>query len=461
MPKTNTCNPEVQEYFCEVGRYWVREFDIDGWRLDVASEINDGFWRAFRQAVKEEKPECVLIGEVWETAQHWLNGDIFDSTMNYDFRKHCRRFFAEQSIDAAEFDARVTNMRMRYKLPVLYAQLNLLDSHDVSRFYSLCEKDPARMQLAVLFQMTFTGIPSVFYGDERGIYGLKEAEYRHEMTWSQEPPALAEFYKKAMHLRTEHPALCRGSYHTIKAEKKNELYGYERIDGKEKITVFLNNQSAAAEIPPMNGKMLWQQGYEVVEGVKRTRGKENVFHKLSAGLFYKLISKAVKIDMSRASDFKLMDRRAVEALLAMPERNAFFRALSSWIGFRTTSVEFDVQEREIGESKWSTKSLIRYAISNIVSFSSAPMTLVTITGILGFLFAVILGIQTLVNYFSGHAVEGFTTVILIILIMGSLILMGLGVIGYYIAKIYEEVKCRPRYIVSRKVGAGMTWEKRR
>ena len=186
--------------------------------------------------------------------------------------------------------------------------------------------------------------------------------------------------------------------------------------------------------------------------VKRTRGKENVFHKLSAGLFYKLISKAVKIDMSRASDFKLMDRRAVEALLAMPERNAFFRALSSWIGFRTTSVEFDVQEREIGESKWSTKSLIRYAISNIVSFSSAPMTLVTITGILGFLFAVILGIQTLVNYFSGHAVEGFTTVILIILIMGSLILMGLGVIGYYIAKIYERSEerrvgkeCRSRW----------------
>lgn len=206
---------------------------------------------------------------------------------------------------------------------------------------------------------------------------------------------------------------------------------------------------------------LWQQGYEVVEGVKRTRGKESVFHKMSAGLFYKMISKAVKIDMSHASDFKLLDRRAVEALLEMPERNAFFRALSSWIGFRTTSVEFDVQEREVGESKWSTKSLIRYAISNIVSFSSAPMTMVGITGILGFLFAVILGIQTLVKYFSGNAVEGFTTVILLILIMGSFILMGLGIIGYYIAKIYEEVKCRPRYIISRKIGKNMTWERRR
>lgn len=206
---------------------------------------------------------------------------------------------------------------------------------------------------------------------------------------------------------------------------------------------------------------LWQQGYEVVEGVKRTRGKESVFHKMSAGMFYKMISKAVKIDMSHASDFKLLDRRAVEALLEMPERNAFFRALSSWIGFKTVSVEFDVHEREVGESKWSTKSLIRYAISNIVSFSSAPMMLVGFTGILGFLFAVILGIQTLVNYFSGNAVEGFTTVILLILIMGSFILMGMGVIGYYIAKIYEEVKCRPRYIISKKIGKNMTWERRR
>ena len=190
---------------------------------------------------------------------------------------------------------------------------------------------------------------------------------------------------------------------------------------------------------------------EVVEGVKHSRGKESALHKASAGLFYKLISSAVKIDMSRASDFKLLDRKAVNALLDMPERNVFFRALSSWIGYRKTTVEFDVQERTEGESKWSTKSLIKYAVKNIVSFSTVPMQCVTVAGVFVFLLAIVLGIQSLVRYFSGHAVEGFTTVILLILIIGSIIMISLGIIGYYIAKIYEEVKGRPRYLISRKL----------
>ena len=196
---------------------------------------------------------------------------------------------------------------------------------------------------------------------------------------------------------------------------------------------------------------LWEQGYEVVEGVKHSRGKESLAHKASAGMFYKLISKAVGIDMSRASDFKLLDRKAVDALLDMPERNAFFRALSALIGYKTTSVEFDVREREEGESKWSTKSLIRYAITNIVSFSSAPMQFVTGAGVFVFLLAVILGIQTLIHYFTGNAVEGFTTVILLLLLIGSILMISLGIIGYYISKIYEEVKGRPRYLISRKI----------
>ena len=206
--------------------------------------------------------------------------------------------------------------------------------------------------------------------------------------------------------------------------------------------------------PEMLVKMyrLWEQGYEVVEGVKRSRGKESAVHRASAGLFYKIISRAVGIDMSRASDFKLLDRRAVDALLSMPERNVFFRALSSWIGFRTISVEFDVQERTEGESKWSTWSLIKYAIKNIVSFSTVPMQCVTVAGVCVFFLAIVLGIQSLVRYFSGHAVEGFTTVILLLLLIGSIIMISLGIIGYYISKIYEEVKGRPRYLISSVIG---------
>lgn len=196
---------------------------------------------------------------------------------------------------------------------------------------------------------------------------------------------------------------------------------------------------------------LWKQGYEVVEGVKHSRGKESPMHKASAGMFYKLMSRATNIDMSRASDFKLLDRQAVEVLLEMPERNAFFRAMSSWIGFKTASVEFDVQEREAGVSKWSTKSLIKYAVTNIVGYSSAPMQFVTGAGVLVFLLGIVLSIQTLVRYFSGHAVEGFTTVILLLLLLGSIIMISLGIIGYYISRIYEEVKGRPRYIISRRI----------
>lgn len=196
---------------------------------------------------------------------------------------------------------------------------------------------------------------------------------------------------------------------------------------------------------------LWQQGYEIVEGVKRSRGKESGAHRSAAGLFYKIMSRSTGIDMMRASDFKLLDRRAVNVLLDMPERNMFFRALSSWIGFEQAQVEFDVQEREAGESKWSTGKLIRYAVSNIAGFSTAPMQFVTWAGVFVLIFAIIMGIQTLVRYFTGHSVEGFTTVILLILFIGSIIMISLGIIGYYIARIYEEAKGRPRYIVSRRV----------
>ena len=195
---------------------------------------------------------------------------------------------------------------------------------------------------------------------------------------------------------------------------------------------------------------LWQEGYQVVEGVKTSRGKESPLHTLAARTFYSIISNATGIDMSRASDFKLLDRRAVDTLLAMREKNAFFRALSSWIGFRTTQVEFEVQPRLEGQSKWSLRSLIRYAVTNITSFSAAPLQIVTLLGVVVFLCSVVLGIWSLWQKATGQALEGFTTVILLQLIIGSILMICLGIIGYYIAKIYEEIKDRPRYIVAER-----------
>ncbi len=197
---------------------------------------------------------------------------------------------------------------------------------------------------------------------------------------------------------------------------------------------------------------LWEQGYEVVEGIKEDRGSESGLHAFAAGCFYRLVSAAAQFDMRNSSDFKLLDRRVVDAINAMPERNVFFRALSYWVGFRRTEVRYNVQPRSAGESKWSTRALIRYAVRNITSFSSAPMQLVTWFGVIFCVFAVVLGIQTLVRLAMGYSLEGFTTVILLILLSAGLIMVSLGIIGFYFARMYDEIKGRPRYIVSQKCG---------
>ena len=196
---------------------------------------------------------------------------------------------------------------------------------------------------------------------------------------------------------------------------------------------------------------LWKQGYEIVEGVKASRGKESGLHRFAARSFYEIMSSSMGFDMSRASDFKLLDRKAMNVLLNMNEKNAFFRALSSWIGFKSTEVEYDVREREAGTSKWSTRSLIKYALTNITSFTSAPMQIVTILGIIVFVVGLATSIEAIVRFFQGTAQEGFTTVIILECFTGSFIMLGLGIIGFYISKIYEEVKGRPKYIIDKTV----------
>lgn len=223
--------------------------------------------------------------------------------------------------------------------------------------------------------------------------------------------------------------------------------GLELASGDAVIVMDCDLQHPPQLIPEM--WQLWQNGVEVVEGVKSDRGKESLGYKLSAGLFYRVMSKLIKIDMSASSDFKLLDRKVVDVLLGLPERNTFFRALSFWAGFRTESLPYEVQERQYGKSKWSFWSLMKYAISNVTSFSTLPLQLVTVMGMISILFSVVLAIQTLVRFLMGNSLGGFTTVILLILIIGGFLMLSLGIIGHYIARIYEEVKGRPKYIISK------------
>ena len=193
---------------------------------------------------------------------------------------------------------------------------------------------------------------------------------------------------------------------------------------------------------------LWQQGYEIVEGVKKNRGTEGKMHGLAAKTFYSIISSLAGFDMSNASDFKLLDRKVIDIINKMPERKGFFRAISYWVGFNKISVEFDVNERREGNSKWSARGLVKYAISNISAYSTAPMQIVTVLGIIMMVITIIFGIWALIDKISGRALEGVTTVILITIFIGSIMMVSLGIIGYYVARIYEEIKGRPKYIVS-------------
>ena len=204
-------------------------------------------------------------------------------------------------------------------------------------------------------------------------------------------------------------------------------------------------QHPPEKLPEMYG--LWQQGFEVVEGIKNYRGKEPLIRRGLVNLFYKLLSKCTKMNMKNASDYKLLDRKVVNALIKMPEHRMFFRTLSSWVGYKSTSVTYDVARRAGGKTKWSKKDLFGYAVTSITSFTSNPMQFVTWCGALVFIISIFIGVWALVDKISGRAIEGMTTVIFLLLFIGSIIMLTLGIIGHYIARIYEEVQARPRYII--------------
>lgn len=227
--------------------------------------------------------------------------------------------------------------------------------------------------------------------------------------------------------------------------------GLENASGDACLILDADLQHPPEMIPEM--VRLWrEEGYDVVEGVKADRGKESTLGKLMALTFYKIFNKVSGMKLESASDFKLLDRKVVEAWRTMDESITFFRGMSAWLGYKRIQIPFEVKERTKGSSKWNVTSLMKLAVQSITSFTSLPLHLVTWLGITLFIVDLILFVQTLFMKFSGRALSGFTTVIILQLGIGSCIMMSLGIIGIYLSKIYDEVKHRPRYLISQRQG---------
>jgi glycosyltransferase involved in cell wall biosynthesis len=223
--------------------------------------------------------------------------------------------------------------------------------------------------------------------------------------------------------------------------------GLEKARGAAVVVMDGDGQHPASLLPEMI-RMWRATGADIVQAVKRSRGEESLSSKAGALLFYAILDKFSGFDLRGASDFKLMSRKTVDAWLRMGERNVFFRGMTAWMGFTTVQIPFEVAQRTQGHSTWSYLKRLRLAITGITAFSSLPLQLVTFAGGIFLVFSVILGVQTIYSKLAGQAVSGFATVILLELIIGSLLMISLGVIGEYIARIYREVKGRPRYLVS-------------
>lgn len=241
MPKLRFKCRAVRDYFIDVGTYWLKESDIDGWRLDVADEVDFTFWQEFRRAVKSVKEDMLLIAETWKDGRDLLRGDQMDSVMNYLFRDAVVGYFALESIDTWQFDHLIQRMLFLYPdavYPVLY---NLIGSHDTPRLLGLCKGELSKMRLAVAFQMTFPGMPAVYYGDETGLDGENDPDCRKAMNWDNQNSEILALFKALIGIRKRSPSLMHGDYQSIYCDA--EAYGYARKYQGETTYVVINKSN--------------------------------------------------------------------------------------------------------------------------------------------------------------------------------------------------------------------------
>lgn len=242
MPKFNTANEEVRQYLLDIAQYWIKEAQIDGWRLDVANEVDHHFWRHFRHVVKEANPEAYIIGEVWSDSLNWLLGDQFDSVMNYPFANKVLQFF-NGGMDGYRFACEMGGLIMRYPQQTNEVIFNMLCSHDTPRLLTSVGGDKRKLKLCVVFLFTYIGTPCIFYGDEIGLAGESDPDCRKGMIWEadQQDHELYDFYKLMIKLRKKHDALRHGRFSFLKAETGDPCIIYERINETFHFTVWINN----------------------------------------------------------------------------------------------------------------------------------------------------------------------------------------------------------------------------
>ncbi|AXI10074.1 alpha-glycosidase [Oceanobacillus zhaokaii] len=252
MPKLNTEHPEVRAYLLEVARYWTEEFDIDGWRLDVANEVDHAFWREFRKVVKKKNPDAYILGEIWHDSMPWLHGDQFDAVMNYPFTNGAIDFFAKDAIDASSFANAISNVLTMYPANVNEVSFNLLDSHDTPRILTLAKKNKARVKLLYLFQLSFIGTPCIYYGDEIGMTGGNDPDCRACMEWEEQKQDqdLFHYVKLLIEFRKSDSLFGNGgSFRFLHTDNRQNSIVYEKFDGERRLIFVVNNSKAASEIP--------------------------------------------------------------------------------------------------------------------------------------------------------------------------------------------------------------------
>ena len=241
MPKLNTSNPEVTKYLLDVSKFWIKEYKIDGWRLDVCDEVSHTFWKKFRDTIKSVNKDAIIIGEIMHEANNFLKGDQLDSIMNYPIKFACVDFFAKKNITAREFLNILGQNRMLYMNSINKQLLNLIGSHDTARFLTECHDNIEKMKLAICFQFTYVGVPYIYYGDEIGLCGGEDPQNRKCMIWNEkfQNHDLLNFYKKMITIRKKHPTFVHGDFKEISGE--NNILSYSREYNNEKYIIIINN----------------------------------------------------------------------------------------------------------------------------------------------------------------------------------------------------------------------------